>query len=530
MSETSHTNSAPLRQHLSGMAADLLMANALLDSEPACPWPDGYERIGLLGSGGMGEVYLARDPRLGREVAIKLVLPNLRSEPMMVERLFREARAMSAINHSGIVTIHRLVPLDEESAAIIMEYVDGGNLHDLIHKYGTRFPLVEALRIAKETAAALQAAHQHEIVHRDLKPENILIAADGRIKITDFGLAAPLDSQLTRLTLAGTATGTADYMAPERHAGGDSGVRGDVYSLGVVLYEMLTGSLPRGHFDPPRLGRKEIPKAISDAVMRALKSDPERRYASMAAFVEDLDKPSSNKTLLVTISAGLLAVIMISFLVFQKPGNRTDDPIAAPGPASSDLPAAIAPLSPGAWVKVLPTLDPSRHSISGTWRTSPEGLVSDNQICIIQLGEKFPESYEVRTTFTRLEGEHSIALFFQTPNGMGSIDIDGWGLGLSGVQSIDGNDLRSGNAFSFPLENGRRYELLVRTLPESVSISIDGIHRITTSIGGRRLGIVEPWAWKPGAGSGILALGSYQSSTRFSDIEWRPLMRNSSGK
>ena len=508
-------NPPPLRPHLPGLAAGALMAQALEDFAPGSPWPEGYERIGLLGAGGMGEVHLARDPALGREVAIKLVLPDLQGEPMILERLQREARAMSKLSHPGIVAVHRLVPLGEDSAAIVMEYVDGGNLRDLIRKHGSSFPVADALRIACETASAIHAAHRHGIVHRDLKPENILIASDGRVKVTDFGLASPWDPQLARLTMAGTTAGTADYMAPERHAGHDSGQLGDVYALGVILYEMLTGILPRGHFDPPHKVRKNIPKPVSEAVMRALKSDPAQRFPSMEDFATALAKRTSHlKPLLLLIAAAALMLIAAfppSFLLTEGRPSPTDE-------------AASAAAKPSpAWRNLLPTTDPSRQTLSGNWRSSPEGLLSDNGICILKLADEMPASYEVRVTFTRLEGEHSIALFFHTANGTGSIDIDGWGKGLAGVQSIDGRDLRQGNAFAHPLQNGRTYQLHAEIRPDNIKISIDGVHKITTPIQGSALGIVFPWEWNPAESPAALGIGSYQSAARFSALEWRPI-------
>jgi serine/threonine protein kinase len=519
MNTQPESSQPPFRPHLSGLAAGALMAQALDDFAAGSPWPDGYERIGLLGAGGMGEVHLARDPALGREVAIKLVLPDLHGEPMILERLQREARMMSKLNHSGIVTIHRLVLLDGESAAIVMEYVDGGNLRDLLNKHGRAFPVADALRIASETASAIHAAHQHGIVHRDLKPENILIASDGRVKVTDFGLAAPVDAQLTRLTMAGTTTGTADYMSPERHAGQDSGPLGDVYALGVILYEMLTGVLPRGHFDPPCIVRKNIPKPVSDAVMRALKNDPTQRFPSMDAFAAALVKRKSNRLLLLLIP---VVAVLLYFLTQVKiiPQFESTSIPKTPQPIP-DVPK-VTP-APELWKNFLPDIDASRQRMLGSWRTTPEGLISDNQICILKLADEMPESYDVRVSFTRLYGQYSVFLFVKTPQGTASIDIDGWGKGLSGVQTIDGQDLRHGNAFTHVLENNRTYQLQVEIRPDTISISIDGVHKITTSIKGRTLGLPSPLNWNSGEQTVALAIGSYQSATRFSAIEWRPI-------
>jgi hypothetical protein len=159
----------------------------------------------------------------------------------------------------------------------------------------------------------------------------------------------------------------------------------------------------------------------------------------------------------------------------------------------------------------------------GSWSTTPEGLVSDNQICILKLADEMPKSYDVRISFTRLYGQYSVFLIFKTPQGTASIDIDGWGKGLSGVQTIDGRDLRQGNAFTHILENNRTYQLQVEIRPDTISISIDGVHKITTPIQGRTLGLASPLNWNPAERPVALGIGSYQSATRFSAIEWRPM-------
>jgi len=508
------------RPNLAGLPARALMNAALEAAESAIPWPAGFERLGLLGSGGMGEVHLARDLSLGREVAIKLVHPDFTGEPVFLERLEREARLMSAISHPGIVAIHRFERLDGDGAAIVMEYIEGGNLRDWMRRSGSALPIADALRLTCETAAAIHAAHQCGIVHRDLKPENILLTAEGRAKVTDFGLAAPLDPAAPRLTLSGTTAGTADYMAPERHQANDSDPRGDIYSLGVILYEILTNTLPRGNFDTPHAIRKSIPKNVSDAVMRALKNNPAQRFSNMADFAVALDRrPTSRAPLLLIPAFVLLAAAYHSTIPVKH--TPPTAPALTPAPPPSPITAIMVPDT--AWKNLLPSANPTSHTLSGNWSKEPAALLSNSAICILKLADEMPDSYDVRLTFTRLEGSHSIALFFQTPRGTGSIDIDGWGHHLAGVQSLDGTDLRQGNAFSFLIENGRSYQLIARIRPHFITVSIDGIEKITTPIQGRALGIVPPWAWNPAEKPAALAIGSYQSATRFTAIEWRPV-------
>ena len=210
-----------------------------------------YEVIAPLGAGGMGEVYRARDARLGREVAIKVLPAERVADEGRKRRFVQEARAASALNHPNIVTIHE-IESTEGVDFIVMEYVPGQTLDGLIPKHGMR--LGEALRMAIPIADALAAAHSRGIVHRDLKPANVIVTREGVVKVLDFGLAKLVADEtddtgetLTTasgsgvLTRPGVVTGTAGYMSPEQATGGNVDARSDVFSFGAVLYEMVTG-------------------------------------------------------------------------------------------------------------------------------------------------------------------------------------------------------------------------------------------------------------------------------------------------
>ena len=233
----------------------------------------------LLGAGGMGAVYQARQPTLDRCVALKVVPAATGPENAFQERFYREARALARLNHPNIVTVHEFGQV-EDLHYFIMEFVDGTNLRQL-EKAGRLSPR-EALQIIPQICDALQYAHDEGVVHRDIKPENLLIDRKGRVKIADFGLAKILDpsadAAAVRLTIEGQVMGTPHYMAPEqleRPLAVDH--RADIYSLGVVLYEMLTGDLPLGKFAPP--SRKvAMDVRLDEVVLRALENDPARRY------------------------------------------------------------------------------------------------------------------------------------------------------------------------------------------------------------------------------------------------------------
>src|SRR5262245_33601180 len=212
-----------------------------------------YEILSLLGAGGMGEVYRARDTRLGREVAIKILPADRLADESRRLRFVREAQAASALNHPHIVTIYEIEshgPID----FIVMEYVRGASLDATIPRQGLR--LGELLRIAIPVADALAAAHARGIVHRDLKPANVVVGVDGAVKVLDFGLAKLVDSDASHddetstravdpgMSTPGAVVGTVAYMSPEQATGGTVDLRSDIFSFGTLLYEMATGSRP----------------------------------------------------------------------------------------------------------------------------------------------------------------------------------------------------------------------------------------------------------------------------------------------
>jgi len=235
------------------------------------------EILGALGAGGMGAVYKARQPGLDRTVALKVLPAGKAGGPNFAERFNREARALAKLSHPNIVGVHEFGQAGALSF-FIMEFVDGANLRQL-ERAGRLSPR-EALQIIPQICDALQYAHDEGVVHRDIKPENVLVDRKGRVKIADFGLAKILgrEPESLRLTAEGQVMGTPHYMAPEQLARPLAvDHRADIYSLGVVFYEMLTGDLPLGKFAPP--SRKvQVDVRLDEVVLRALENDPARRY------------------------------------------------------------------------------------------------------------------------------------------------------------------------------------------------------------------------------------------------------------
>jgi serine/threonine-protein kinase len=267
-----------------------------------------YEILSLLGSGGMGEVYRAKDLRLGRNVAIKILPEHLASNPEALSRFQREARAVAALSHANILAIHDFV-IEQNLSFAVMELLEGQTLRQLI--YNSPIPWRKATEIAIDIAEGLSAAHSEGLIHRDLKPENIFITSHGHVKILDFGLAQwkpkalsqelSLESTLSRLTQTGMVVGTLPYLSPEQLRGTSVDQRTDIFSFGCVLFEMLNGTRAfRGKTAPeimaailkeePKFGsrqKSEVPDQLHSVLSRCLKKNPEERFQSAqeVAFV-----------------------------------------------------------------------------------------------------------------------------------------------------------------------------------------------------------------------------------------------------
>jgi serine/threonine protein kinase/Tol biopolymer transport system component len=351
-----------------------------------------YEILSLLGSGGMGEVYRARDPRLDREVAVK-VLSAERMDEERRHRFVQEARAASALNHPNIVTIHDILS-EGDRDFIVMEYVAGKSLDRLIPRPG--MPLGELLRIAIPIADALSRAHGRGIVHRDVKPSNIVVGTEGTIKLLDFGLAkvvasagaspeAETETAQRPLTRAGAVSGTTPYMSPEQASGLDVDARTDVFSYGAVLYEMATGrrafpgdsvaatlaAVMREQPRPPSEVAPDVPRDLERVILRCLRKQADRRYQSMADVrleLEQIKEDSDSQRLAGAaplprrhrrrmVVAGLAAILVLSAAAWLV--LRTRAP-ALPSPQVVPLTA----LSGWSW---FPTFSPGGEQVAFDW-------------------------------------------------------------------------------------------------------------------------------------------------------------------
>src|ERR1700729_1469961 len=291
-----------------GTIADLFLRGGVPTRETAMTTPqhlsDRYELGEILGFGGMSEVHLARDVRLPRDVAVKVLRADLARDPSFYLRFRREAQNAAALNHPAIVAVYDTG--EAETAAgplpyIVMEYVNGVTLRDIVHTDGPMTP-TRAIEVIADACQALNFSHQHGIIHRDVKPANIMISSTNAVKVMDFGIARALSDSGNSVTQTAAVIGTAQYLSPEQARGDTLDARSDGYSLGCVLYEMLTGEPPfvgdspvavayqhvREDPVPPSLRYEGISADLDAVVLKALAKNPENRYQTAAEMRSDL--------------------------------------------------------------------------------------------------------------------------------------------------------------------------------------------------------------------------------------------------
>lgn len=258
-----------------------------------------YKIVGRLGKGSMGEVHLAHDPRIDRKVALKVLHKEHISSIQITKRFIKEAKAIGRLAHPSIVNVYD-VGKDHGTIYIAMEYLEGKPLNKVMQS--KKFDIASIAKIGRQVAVALDYAHQHGIVHRDIKPSNLMITDNLQVKLTDFGIAHFEDASQTLRTRSGDILGTPAYMSPEQVSGQPVDNRSDLYSLGVILYELLVGHRPftdknltalfraitEHNLLPPKKANPSLPKRLSKLVVKSMEKKPDRRYQSGDELANDL--------------------------------------------------------------------------------------------------------------------------------------------------------------------------------------------------------------------------------------------------
>jgi serine/threonine protein kinase len=335
-----------------------------------------YEVLGVLGAGGMGKVYKVRNVISDRVEAMKILLPNLASEKELADRFLREIKLLATLHHPNIAALRTALTLDNQ-LVMIMEYVDGVTLSSRVHQGA--IPPADAVRYVDQVLSALSYAHKLNIVHRDIKPANMMLTSDGTVKLMDFGIARSGGDR--SLTTTGTTLGSLNYMPPEQVKGEPADARSDIYSLGVSLYEMVTGMLPfeaasnyslmAAHLEQipkaPIVHKPGLPENLNQIIMMALAKDPAKRFQSADAF-----RGALNTVDLDALKPPPAGTTMPSAWVPPYAGSGTDETMAVNTPAPESARSASARVgAPGTPVSSAPAAAAASSS-SGTKANVPQ--------------------------------------------------------------------------------------------------------------------------------------------------------------
>jgi len=505
-------------------AAQKMLAWALtekLDGVGTSADPDlpGFDLLGVLGRGGMGTVYKAMHHGLGRTVALKVFTDRGGDQDLFIERLKREGRLMAQLEHPNVLGIYDGDVLSDGTPYLVLEYVNGEDLQERIFEC-KRLKLKEAIRIAVKVCDGLSAVHSLGVIHRDIKPANVMLGKNGSVKVTDFGVSKETTADNnTALTMTGTSIGTVDYMSPEQSSGGVVDERADIYSVGVLLYEMIAGVTPRGAFEP--LGKFGAPKELEKLVMRCLQRDAEKRPASAVNVSLQLKKiykqlrgrkvRNASSGIYSALAGAACLGVLAMFIARGMRGRETSssDELSA----TSEQISAAAEREVGTWVDLCDGLNVVTATRSGQWWNAEGTLISNNKLgSLIQLNQQPTGAYTIEYAFTRVSGDGDIVMI--VPSSIGLLTVS---LGTDIMQIPELGKHRRGVAEDKMrnLQLGVVYRVVIDVTDSEITARVDGATWAIWSLGELEKKIPQKWSR---AESGKLALGVDGSQVLFSQL------------
>lgn len=502
----------------------------------------GIEVTDFIGRGGMGAVYKARQQSLNRIVAVKLLSAHAAhsSELDFTTRFKVEAQAMARLAHPNIVPVHDFGETGDGHLFYVMEFVDGTDLAKRI-ECGGKLPLDEVVRIALAVCDALSFAHEHGVVHRDIKPSNILLADHGVVKVADFGLAKIDDPATASLTLSGTSMGSQGYAAPEVFAKASSADhRADIYSLGVLLYEMLTGDVPRGMFKLPSEKIPGLDDRWDELICKALEEDRDERFQSVAEMRAALSAVVTTPSLALSRAGGRVGTKQDALAIRAPAWQIHWRRVAVAGIAASAVVAAAwmnwprshSPASAvgEGWQDVLAQIDLTKHRRSGRWKfvNGRLGNGDDASGSVIELPVSAPGASDLRIKMTRhTAGSGAVTLAFHLGARGGQFVILDYSRPRAGLEYIDGKSITTNNVqVEHPaayLTIGQPHEILLCLRDEGMTASLDGVEIYRWKGDWSR--VTQDGSWKPQAliGKNAFAIASRLGRIEIEEIAFRPL-------
>lgn len=490
--------------------------------ENLAPFFPQYEIQRILGCGGMGAVYLARQISLNRLVAIKVLPADLGQDAELdfCERFRNEAQAMAQLSHPGIVAVHDFGQTSNGLLYIVMEYIEGTDVQQMVAQQG-RLHSAHAMAVTAHVCDALAYAHSRGIIHRDIKPSNIMVSNDGVVKVADFGLAKMSQEGRTGITQSGVTMGTLHFMAPEALTlGAAVDQRADIYAVGVMLYQMLTGKLPQGLFEMPSLQVPGLDPRYDGIIAKALREDRAVRYQQASELRHDLDailtqpvmkvepseedapvaavpppgsepqrassqppQPLEPQVVVSTRRRGapllwLVLVVLGSAAVWMSWQRSGDDNATTLVPSPSNSRASFPPLAPAdGWTNLLSAVDVKRDSIMAPWTMgngvlrSPQNNDDKNDAGVHQTlvfpVRSSPHTFDLRYVITRNQKGAGIVMGFVRDGKPGHLIVDGGG----GYRLNARGKERQGREW-FPV--GETHEVLIEVREASVRVRHDG--------------------------------------------------------